>query len=267
MLGKLFKYDFKSTGRVLGPLYGALLGAALLLGFAVRPMMNDSMQGGSYVLTTISTVLYTALIAAVGIVTLIMVLYSGFYKSLLGSEGYLRFSLPVSTGQQLASKTINAAIWFVLAGIATVLSVVLLSIPAFGFQELHRGLVDIYSNVLSSNAQLRSEIRFFGWQVLLLMIAGGISFVLKVFASITIGNEWNAHPVFGAVLVYIGISIVEALVGNYLPYHTNVINYFNAQTVSALHSILWGSLAVTAVTAAIFYTVTWYMLDRRLNLQ
>ena len=45
------------------------------------------------------------------------------------------------------------------------------------------------------------------------------------------------------------------------------INFTNAQTVSAMHAILWGTLAVSAVTAAIFYSITWYMLDRRLNLQ
>ena len=266
MLGKLFKYDFKSTGRILGPLYCALLGAALFLGFSVRPMMSDSMRWGSYALTTVGSVLYGFLMAAVIIVTLILVLYSGFYKSLLGSEGYLRFSLPVSTGQQLASKTVNAMVWFLLAGIAVLASFMFFSVPAFSYTELHDGFVSLFNSSLNT-AQVRREIAVFSGQILLVMIAGGVSFVLKVFASITIGNEWNAHPIFGAVLVYIGISIVEALISSILPYHMRTINFTNAQTVSAMHAILWGTLAVSAVTAAIFYSIPWYMLDRRLNLQ
>lgn len=268
MLGKLLKYDIKSTSRVLLPLYGALLGAAVLLGVSLRPIINNqpmpnSMGGGSMIMTSISSVLYVILIAAVAIVTLVMILYTGFYKSLLGTEGYLRFSLPVSTGQQLASKTINALIWMVLAGVLAILSIIFLTVPAVGYTSIHQGIVQIFQ----SHQDFSPEFSKFAWQVILLAIAGGISFVLKVFMSITVGHEWSAHPVVGALLMYIAVSILESIIANVLPFSSSLTNAMNADTVSAVHGILWGTLAVTLVMAAIFYAVTWYMLDRRLNLQ
>ncbi|MFC2662399.1 MAG: hypothetical protein ACFNYI_04535, partial [Eubacterium sp.] len=195
-------------------------------------------------------------------------LYTGFYKSLLGTEGYLRFSLPVSTGQQLASKTINALIWMVLAGILAILSIIFLTVPAVGYTSLHQGMVQMFN----SGFHISPEFTSFAWQVILLAIAGGISFVLKVFMSITVGHEWTAHPVVGALLMYIGVSILETIVANVLPVGsslTKVMNTISMNTASdsVLHGLLWGSLAITLVMAAIFYAVTWYMLDRRLNLQ
>ncbi|MGN1382317.1 MAG: hypothetical protein ACI4W2_05800, partial [Eubacterium sp.] len=202
--------------------------------------------------------------------TLVMILYTGFYKSLLGTEGYLRFSLPVSTGQQLVSKTINALIWMVLAGVLAILSIIFLTVPAVGYTSIHQGIVQMFN----SGFRISPEFTRFAWQVILLAVAGGISFVLKVFMSITVGHEWSAHPVVGALLMYIGVSILETVVANLLPFGSSLTRAMNAismtttsDAVSAMHSLLWGSLAVTLVMAAIFYAVTWYMLDRRLNLQ
>jgi hypothetical protein len=271
MLGRLLKYDIKSTGRVLLPLYGALLGAAVLLGFSLSPMFNsqtypNSMGGGSMIMTSISSVLYVILIAAVAIVTLIMILYTGFYKSLLGAEGYLRFSLPVSTGQQLASKTINALIWMALAGVLAILSIIFLTVPAVGYTSIHQGIVQIFH----SGFHVSPEFTSYMWQIILLAIAGGVSFVLKVFMSITVGHEWSAHPVVGALLMYIGVSILETVIANLLPVGSSLTKAMNAvsmDTDAAVHGFLWGTFAITLVMAAIFYAVTWYMLDRRLNLQ
>ena len=99
MLGKLLKYEFRATARLFLPIYAAiaiLAGLMLLL----RALPDDA-TGVSF-LTFMVGLLYV--VAAFGLfVTTVVVLVSRFYKNLLGAEGYLMFTLPVTTGQDRKS--------------------------------------------------------------------------------------------------------------------------------------------------------------------
>ncbi len=266
MTAKLLKYDFKSTGRILLPLFGALLAIALLLGISLGAQGNANHINYTFNwITQISMILYIVLIAAVGIITLVMLLYQGFYKSTLGSEGYFRLTLPVSIGQHLASKTINAGIWFILASVVGFLSVMFAMLPSFGMADFLDGMRRLAAE-FAANDIARREILHYGAQILLLVLGGGVAFILKAFASITVGNEWSAHPLLGGLLAFIVFSILEGILETLIPGDLQFANatYFdNAQ----MHSFLWFVLAIVVVEAVIYYAITWFMLDRRLNLQ
>ena len=89
MLIKLLKYEFRAAFRELITLYIALLGIASLL----RPFYLYNLSGS---LTGITVFVYAALIVAVMVMSCITIIQR-FSKTMLGPEGYMMHTLPVST--------------------------------------------------------------------------------------------------------------------------------------------------------------------------
>ncbi|MEG2857647.1 MAG: hypothetical protein RR994_03400, partial [Clostridia bacterium] len=107
MLGKLLKYEMKSTARIFLPLYGCIVVFAAI----VRAFMQINTGAGSRllnILSGLSVFLYVAIIISTFVITLI-VLIQRFYRNLLGDEGYLMHTLPVRTRQQIGAKLIAAS--------------------------------------------------------------------------------------------------------------------------------------------------------------
>ena len=134
MLGKLLKYELKSTSRIMGVLYLALLVVAAVVGFVARGTIWEATQGNA-IAVVISGLIYTLLVMALLIITIVMVLQR-FYKNLLKEEGYLMHTLPVPTWMLVASKTICSLIWILLSIavlLASVFVIFLTSMIGHGF--------------------------------------------------------------------------------------------------------------------------------------
>ena len=103
MLAKLIKHEFKATARIFLPILGTVLvltGAAALTvklgGILVLP--GGTGWGGpvlglaSGLLCLLTFIAMMAMMTAAVVVTI-----QRFYKNLLGDEGYLMFTLPVTS--------------------------------------------------------------------------------------------------------------------------------------------------------------------------
>ncbi|MBR4943928.1 MAG: hypothetical protein IKZ26_00770 [Peptococcaceae bacterium] len=122
MLTKLLKYEMKASARTLIPLYIATLAVAVVCGVQMRFLMNPLDFSGSQV--TFSGMLFLVLFGlcvAIGVLTL-MTIVQRFNISLIGDEGYLMFTLPVTHTQLLSSKLIGAILWSVIGTIVMVLA-------------------------------------------------------------------------------------------------------------------------------------------------
>ena len=100
MLGKLTKYEFKATARVLLPAYLALLlvtvlGKVLLAVPPVQEALNGAIAG-------FFVVIYMLMIMGVLFLTF-FISVQRFYKNLLGDEGYLMHTLPVKVSTHILS--------------------------------------------------------------------------------------------------------------------------------------------------------------------
>ena len=100
MLGKLMKYEIKATGRTLIPLYIALLAFAIINKIFIGTGLSDKLEGFGSIPFILSIFGYGFTMAAVFIVTFFVIIQR-FYKNLLGDEGYLMNTLPVTTLQIL----------------------------------------------------------------------------------------------------------------------------------------------------------------------
>lgn len=91
MLGKLIKYDVKALVKILGPLWGVLL----VMGLIFEIGMSDLSPIGNGMMV-FSLVVIFAVIVGIFVISVIIIIQR-FWKGLLKEEGYLMFTLPVTT--------------------------------------------------------------------------------------------------------------------------------------------------------------------------
>ena len=262
MLGKLLKYELKAMGRIMLPLYGAILAASVVLAFSMRMTMTARMQSLLEKLAILSSILLVVTVAA-SIVVMVILTLQRFYKNLLGNEGYLMFTLPVTTADNILSKLISAMVW-VLLGIATGVGAgLLMIIITSSLPELMRELESVWKLLLTDQNQalVIREMILFG----IMLICGILATICKVYAAMAIGHQWSDHRLGGAVLAYIGIGFVEILLsripGVKLLFETKFL-----YSSSSFGAFAFG-IIICLLQAAFYAVITWLLLDRRLNLE
>ena len=267
MLSKLFKYEFKATGRIFLPMYGILLLASVL------SRLFFSFRGDSDLPSVLIVMVMVMLFTAVWVVTIVIILRR-FWVNLLGREGYLTNVLPVHPWQHVFSKMITAAVWCILGMLVSLLAfLILLScyVSLFGqhLSDLFREL-----GILLEELQVRGLLGGSISALVLVLFNGLFScflFLLMIYAAMCVGQLVNRHRVAASVGAYFGVSILLSLVENLLG--TEVLFDSGAVTISAMGHLtsinlcLGLSLLVSALFSVALFFLSTYLLRRRLNLQ
>jgi hypothetical protein len=260
MLSRLIGYEMKAFGRILLPIYAAIVVAAVLLGIDFRFFPNSAGSAGTIALTVILGVLA----AAVSIVT-VLLLVIRFYNNLLGREGYLMFSIPTGTGNLIWAKVISSVIWSIFSVIisAVVMAPFLIAADYSGETE-KIGVGQMMSGFFKAIEPYKMNILL----GILLVIALAVFAITRLYASMAIGQLWTEHRILGSVLAFIATGILETVLvlssGNGLFTVVGNQNLESALDAAKYESIF---LAVTAAGIAVYGAVTWLILDRKLNLE
>ena len=266
MLRKLMKHEFRATGRVLLPLFGILLLAALAARFSVGFLLETN----SWFLNLVGSLLTLAFFLAILAVCLmaLITMVNRFRTNLLGDEGYIMFTLPASVHQQIWSKLIVSAVWFIAAGIAVVAASFILVAQQGFWQEILWGFRQIFQGLTAYYA-------FNGTAFLLELL--GLVFVsccvlcLAFYAAMAIGHSFANHKVLYSVLSFLGLQFVRQLLSGSVLVGTNYTWFLDTlpteNAMTAVHSVMLIALASTALFGAIYYVITTFFLKKRLNLE
>ena len=283
MLKKLFKYEWKATGRVFGLCYVGVLAAAVLMrilttaawqseGALLRLLPEDV---GDW-LAGLSIAAYAVMVAAVFAVTFILILLR-FYRNLLGGEGYLMHTLPVTSRQLILSKLLAAMVWTVLSCVVVLVSITILVMSPDILQTLPeewRLLMEYRTQIHVSNGVIFGEALLVALY-LLAALAGGI---LKLYAAMMLGHQAAKHKIALSVGAYFGInaalSAVFVILINVFSRAAGVVPFIqralDGHCEDALFSftvILGLAVLYNLVLSGIFYGITNYLMSRRLNLE
>ena len=268
MLSKLLKYEFRATGRIMLPVY------ALLLVTAGGTSVTGSLMGRypeSTVLSIFRT-LFMTLFAfttfGVLLLTLVLMVYR-FYKNLMTDEGYLMFTLPVSRSQLIWSKLIVSMAWGILSAVLAALMWTMVLSVAGGenlFAGIFRGLRSLMES-LSGNAT--------GCIVglVVLLLAAGLASYLRFYAAISLGHSFSNHKILLSVVFFIAFSLAMQAAGLSSFAFQLTVGEQIIETSGSAASLLDGTRFLvidsieTLVACGVFYTLTWYNLQKRLNLQ
>lgn len=215
MLGKLMKYDLRSGIRTFALIWIGLAALAAINGLTLRITFDGDIQSklARFIITVLPMGLLVALYVAMGIFMLVFII-NRFYKGLLGDEGYLMFTLPVSVSEHIASKALTSMIFSVASAIVALLSGVLLmavltplnfSDVAQAFQEAGRYL---RVNPLPAGTDwLIAEFAVY------MLIAAAVT-ILQIYTAISIGHLAKKNRGWFALLAYVGISIAFSIIMN-----------------------------------------------------
>ena len=284
MLGKLMKYDLRSGIRTFALIWIGLAALAAINGLTLRIAFDGDIQSklANFIITVLPMVLLVALYVAMGIFMLVFII-NRFYKGLLGNEGYLMFTLPVTSTAHIASKALTSMIFSVASAIVALLSGVLLmavltppnfSDVAQAFQEARRYL---RVNPLPAGT---------GWLIaefaVYMLIAAAVT-ILQIYTAISIGHLAKKNRGWFALLAYVGISIAFSIIMNGCmslllqsdAFPNVLLNWefclddtgWHVQGVGMMASALGIYIGLDLLVGTGFFFATRAILSKRLNLE
>lgn len=269
MLGKLMKYEWKATWKLLVSANALILLMTIIAWFMVRVLdrsgSNDFQMMDFMAVMTLAT--YAASMFAVSIGTGIYLIHR-FYTSTYGDQGYLLHTLPVDTHHIIIAKVFVSAVWELIVIVAIYLSVISLVLSAVSSNQLLHDMVDTMDRTVKYLGAEKISVL----PVIMTLIAFLFSIfakVLKVTACISLGQLSSNHKLLLSFAWYIAIYVIEQMIqGVYFA----IVFAFRKQLsdrayVSYFDNQWETSLIAGIISCVVFYLLTWYVMSRKLNLE
>ena len=210
MLGKLIKHEFRATGRLMAPLFGALLLLAVFSRVANQILQQvPNPTRVLYIVSVLLAIVYV--LAGLGVMVFSTVLMiKRFHQNFLTDEGYLMFTLPVGVHSLLWSKLLTAALFFLFTFAAELLALAIV---------IWQGGVsaELYNNFISGLRELGSYYTGNGIAIALetfaMLFVSLLVTCLLFYAPMSIGYSFANHKGLLSVVFYFVIQAVQQIFG------------------------------------------------------
>lgn len=289
MLKQLLKYEFKATKSLYFGLYLALALLSVVLGVSFRQenAWADNTNFGR--LEVILMVLYLSVLFAIAVLCFVSTVQR-FYKNLLGREGYLMHTLPVTETQLILSKLLTSMVWVLCSGLVGIVCItVMVSIGVLDAEVLGTENWDSWMQLWGMlYGELGAKFWLVTFWTILINLARLASLILCVYAACMIAHQFPKHVMVAGILAFIGLNIVENQIDKLLG--TNHVNLFMdityrvadvnvtgvtygmtpMQTMTTAFGAGSGYLfcfVVTSAFAAAYFCLTHWLMKHKLNLE
>jgi len=263
MLGKLMKYEWKATWKLL--LAANLL--TVVMTVLAMCMVNVVMDSSDYGMVDFVAVMviftYVLSMFAVYVGTAIFLIHR-FYTSTYGDQGYLLHTLPVDTHHIIIAKMLVSAIWVGISLTLIYLSVFLLFASSEDiFFSMMEGMMDTIEFLTGEKITAFTMI-----MTLVASVFSVFARVLKIGACISLGQLSSNHKLMLSFAWYVGIYLVGSMFqGLYFMIRMAISDSSYVDIFSYSYNSQWEvSLISGIVSCVVFYVLTWYVMSRKLNL-
>lgn len=261
-MNKLVKYELRSAIRQIGPIWAALLVMSIvagLLGSHIDSSTLMSTKWSSYVFGLIPGLLFIGLFVACGVIT-IMIVVLRFYKGLLGEEGYMMHTLPVSTGKLVASKGVVSAIVIFISGFLSVLSIFIIASPGIpDFREFFSAVFDAIKE------DPKSLILFL--QFCLFGLLGTMFQIYTIYASMSIGQLSGKHRVLLSIGAFILLNTLFSTIHSMIFVGIFESGFFEIlNNIDTITNFAWLPIIGMLVEVILLHVLTERILAKKLNL-
>lgn len=282
MFAKLLKHEWRASSRLLTVLTLAALGVGVLLTAIFRVLSNygDVLWDaeGFWPLTMIAMI-FLAFALYIGLVcypfaTQLLLLYR-FYKSRFTDQGYLTFTLPVSSRQILLSSWLHMLIWQLISGAVLMVAVFLIvligasteglidSDMLYALLSLPKGFSEMFQTLASEPGAIVFLVLLF-LLVLVTVLCTPIQYMVCVVAGCTFAKKHKLLASFG---IYYLLSMVIGLVSYVLMIVTVVLTVMvSDNSVFAFYSLFLGQLILPAALGIGGYFLSVHLMTKKLNL-
>ena len=245
MLGKLVKYDFKATARIMLPVFVVMLSLSAIFALMIRLRVENG-----FIFSLMTTALFTTM-AGSGIATVVCIA-NRFNQGLLKNEGYLSFALPVKTSTHIGAKLLNGVIWSVLETVAVGTSIFVIILITSSSQEI----VEVFRELLELFNLVDMDVIVALMKGLSIMACELISSICMIYAAFAVAHLFDKHK----SLVIAGFVIIIMTLNSSISTTLIDANY-------EIFASLWFWYVQALVPAFLYLLITWFILDRRLNLE
>ena len=191
---------------------------------------------------------------------------------MFGDEGYLLFTLPVTTGQLIHAKALSSVLMVIVTIAVTVLGVMIAS----SYEEVWSQIGRLYGYVMYENNLNAGGIALQMFWVIVLVIAAIAQSIYLVYLAITVGQMWKKHPVIGAVAAFYGIEVIvgalnfglEALIGGEPEqFIRNAVWVLEGGSAAQFLAVAVYQIVKSILMIMIYFFITKILLEKRLELQ
>lgn len=287
MLRKLFKYDFKSLSRMMWTINIGVIILSILISavFTINLRYSGTALAGAGTLINILRIISLLFVAlactAIGVaaIAVTILLAYRFYKNFFDNEGYLTFTLPVSTNAKLISKILSAFVWTLISFVAMLIACAIILL----FGTATTGIIN--TGIISSLKEffafiiprIGSNEIFLIIELILICLASVIFNIILIFLSITIGSIIaNKHKILASVGMFFVINMLVSILQTVSVFATTAImagkieilgsNITFSESASAVHFLLISQTVITVAFCIISYVIMHRMLEKKLNL-
>lgn len=257
MLGKLLKYELKDTSHTFLGLYGITLGLSLIYSICISLGFMKS--------NVLPSVLIVAAICIFVFFALITMIFSfvRFSSNLMGNEGYLMNTLPVTSSQLVLSKLISFIIWSGLGCIVAFLASSILFLNQYTRSSYFMVISEIFSPDFRQVLNMYGSTKFIPLFTIV-FITSWILTMLQVYFCTSFSQlelfNWKRIPsaVILFLLINFGFSMLDRLLSKIL---------LNFVAPDNLAPYLICSAVINIAVGVIFFYGCSYILQKKLNLK
>ena len=287
MLKQLLKYEFKATKSLYFGLYLALALLSVVLGVTFRQEHALAHSTSFQNLEVILMMVYVSVILAIAVLCFVNTVQR-FCRNLLGREGYLMHTLPVTETQLILSKLLTSMVWVLCSGLVGVVCItVMVSIGVLDAEVLGTLSWDRWKQLWQMlYEELGPEFWVAMVWTILINLARLASLILCVYAACMIAHQFKKQTMAAGILAFIGMNIVENQIDKLLGMNdvtlfvgvnyklvdvsgvsegAPVMHYMTTafgQGASCLFSFVF-----TAAIAAVYFFLTRWLMKHKLNLE
>lgn len=275
MTGRLIKYELRSSIKLMGVIWAALIVTSFLFSISIN-FMGNIMRSSSIASTLINLfqgitgMLYIAVFIATAAASVVIIIMR-FYKGLLSDEGYLMHTLPVKPWQLITAKGVSALIIVCASVIVSILSIMILAgTGSFG------AIVE-FCDLIREMFREEPKVILVAAEFLVLAILSLLKSIYQIYASLSIGQLAGKHRILLSLGAYVGINIVITVLAVLIMMLLDVTGALNGWSSLSLNTVndmlnagqavLGFAAAVTVIQLAAFHVITERILSLRLNLQ
>lgn len=280
-VGLVIKYEFLNAARKFVPLYIVLIIMGLVAGLLNNPMgdelnklqtqteiqmdenidayslqlemrENDFKRGIIYTILYFLVAVYTIIIVCLTIITL----SKRFKKSMLQDEAYLNLVLPVSIGQHLWGRFLNALIWLIICFVIIAVSGSFYLIRNNGI-EYFKDLIDIFKQG-NGFSKLNCTVAQFFILLIAQMFMMGLTIILSTYFVNSLGHLFPKARTF--------VKLLAVILCIYLFFKLPGITaeIFNLKEYIPVMLSMIGTYAFMCI---VYFVTTYLVFEKRLNLE
>ena len=226
------------------------------------------------------------LCVAIAVITALTIIQR-FTRNLLGREGYLMHTLPVTPAQLILSKLISSMVWLLCSILVIALSLGVFFLCGMlnvngifsdwaGAVRDFRQLADILQRVLNVS----------GFMLLLTAIewlATLVCSILCLYTACMIGHQFKQHFALVGIAAFVGLNVLQNRLLALLPYASDNVDLGTVVTSTAIGDVTWQvavnqtylqtylravlvSLLADAVLCGIYFAATNWLMKNKLDL-